>query len=223
MKNCSNYRSVLTKLSELTEKFNDFVSKHDKINSELQISRNCNNHLLQRITQLERNAVTNSQYQRRETIEINPVPESLEDEILEENGCKAFSLTDVNVTPEQLHLCHHLKKRNRVIVKFKCRKQRQNVLFNRKNLKDKSSDLSQLRFLGKLFISESMSHENHQLTYRCRQLKTAGKIHSTWFFNNSVNLKLTDNGPIYKIFYIVDIENILGIDNLEEYVNNSSF
>ena len=115
---------VSSKLSELTEKFNDFMSKHDKVYSELQISRNCNNHLLQRIIQLERNAVTNSQYHRRETIEINPVPESLEDEILEENVCKALSLTGVNVTPEQLHSCHRLKKRNRVIVKFKCRKQR---------------------------------------------------------------------------------------------------
>ena len=90
-------------------------------------------------------------------------------------------------------------------------------------MKDKSSDLSQLRFSSKLFISESMSHENCQLAYRCRQFKTAGKIHSTWFFNNSVNLKLTDTGPIHKISYIVDIENILGLDNLEEYVNNSSF
>ena len=40
---------VSAKPSELTEKFNDFVSKHGKIYSELQISRNCNNHLLQRI------------------------------------------------------------------------------------------------------------------------------------------------------------------------------
>ena len=92
-----------TKLSELTEKFNDFVSKHDKIYSELQISRNCNNHLLQRIIQLERNAVAKSQYHRIETIEINPAPKILEDEILEENVCKALSLTSVNVTPEQLH------------------------------------------------------------------------------------------------------------------------
>ena len=68
---------VSTKLSELTEKFNDFVSKHDKIYSELQISRNCNNHLLQRIIQLEMNAMTNSQYHRKETTEINPVPETL--------------------------------------------------------------------------------------------------------------------------------------------------
>ena len=129
-----------------------------------------------------------------------------------------MSLTGVNVTLEQLHSCHRLKKPNRVIVKFKRRKKRQNVLFNRKNLKDKSSDLSQLRFSGKLFICESMSHEN-----RCWQLNTARKIHSSWFFNNSVNLKLTDNGPVYKISHIVDIGNILGTDHLEEYVNNSSF
>ena len=121
---------VSAKLSELTEKFNDFVSKHDKIYSELRISRNCNNHLLQRITQLERNAVTNSQYHKRETIEINPDPESLEDEISEENVCKVLYLTGVNSTPEKLHSCHRLKKRNHVIDKFKCRKQRQNVLFN---------------------------------------------------------------------------------------------
>ena len=157
--------------------------------------------------------MANSQYHRRETIEINPVPESLGDDILEENVYKALSLTGVDVTLEQLHSCHHLKKGNRVIAKFKYREQRQNVLFNRKNLKDKSSDLTQLRFSGKIFISESMSQENHQFAYRCRQLKTAGKIHSIWFFNNTVNLKLIDNGPIHKISHIVNTENISGIDN----------
>ena len=61
---------VSSKLSEPTEKFNDFVSKYDdKVYSELQISTNCNNHLLQRMILLERNVVTNSQYHRREKIE----------------------------------------------------------------------------------------------------------------------------------------------------------
>ena len=60
---------VSSKLSEPTEKINDFVSKYDKVYSELQISRNCNNYLLQRIILLERNVVTDSQYHRREKIE----------------------------------------------------------------------------------------------------------------------------------------------------------
>ena len=60
-----------SKLSELIEKFKKFLSKNGKDYSELQISRNCNNHLLQRITKLERNAVINSQYHIREMLQIN--------------------------------------------------------------------------------------------------------------------------------------------------------
>ena len=89
------------KTLDLTEKLNDFSSKYDKFYSELQISRNYDFHLLQRIIQLERNAVTNSQYHGRETIEINLVPESLQDKILEEDVCKALSLTGINVNSEQ--------------------------------------------------------------------------------------------------------------------------
>ena len=65
---------VSLKLSEVTEKFNDLVSKHDKVYSELQISIICNNHLLQRIIQLERNAATNFQYHRRETGDKFSIP-----------------------------------------------------------------------------------------------------------------------------------------------------
>ena len=120
---------VSSKLPNLAEKFNSFVSKHDKVYSELQISRNCNFHLLQRTIQLERNTI-NSQYHRREALEINPVQVSLGDVILEENICKALPLAGVNVTLEQLHLCHYLKKRSCFIGQFKGHKQRQNVLFN---------------------------------------------------------------------------------------------
>ena len=158
---------------------NDFVSKYDKVCSELQLSRNCNSHLLQRIIQLERNAATNCQFHRREALKKKPVPEYLGDKILEENVCKALFLTHVNVTPEQLHSCHRLEKRDCVIFKLKFCKQRQNVLFNRKDLKGKCSDLTQLRFAGKLFMNESKPQENQQLAYRCRQFKTASKIHFT--------------------------------------------
>ena len=66
-----------------------------------------------------------------------------------------------------------------------------------------------------------MSHENQQLAYKCRQLKSAQKIHSTWFFNNVVNLTLTEHGRIHKMFHVIHIENLLEI--LEDYNNNISF
>lgn len=68
------------------------MSKYNRPFSELQLIGNCRFDLIERILQLERNNVMNSQYHRRENIEINPIPESLEDDIFEENVCKALFL-----------------------------------------------------------------------------------------------------------------------------------
>ena len=125
--------------------------------------------------------------------------------------------------PDDLQAFHHMRKKDHIIVKFKCRKQKHHVFLNRKTLQNKSLDLMQLKFSGKLFVNESMCHENHQLAYRCRQLKSAHKIHSTWFYNSTLHIKLVENGPIHKIIYPTVIEKVLEVDNLEEYIGNLSF
>ena len=136
--NSSFVNYINTKLSNLEEAFNDVLSKYDNVNSELQQCKKFNSHLLTRIMQLERNVVTNSQYSRRETIEINPVPADITEDVLEENICKALSLTGVNVVPNDLHACHRMKRTDRVIVKFKRRKQKNSVMCKHKNLGNKS-------------------------------------------------------------------------------------
>ena len=82
-----------------------------------------------------------------------------------------------------------MRKKDRVIIKFKCRKQKHCVLYNCKALQNKSLNLTQLKFLGKLFVNESMCHENHQLAYKCHQLKSAGEIHSTWLYNTALQIR----------------------------------
>ena len=156
-------------------------------------------------------------------MEENPVPPSINDEEREVNICKALSITRLEVQPDDLQACHRLKRKESVILKCKCRNLKRSVLVNRKDPQNKSEDLRQLRFSGKLFISESMCHENHQLAYKCRQLKNAGKIHSTWFWNNAVNVEISEKSNPVKAFHIIDIEKILGIDNLDDFINNTSF
>ena len=214
---------ISSKLSDLSNRFDDFLRGFEVVSSDLAIARNCSKLLTEIVVQLERNAVANAQYHRRESVEVNHVPPSANDEELKVNFCKAFSLTGHEVKPDDLQACHRLKKKESVIVKCKCRKLKRSVLINRKNLRNKSEDLHQLRCSGKLFISESMCHENHQLAYKCRQLKNAGKIHSTWFWNNAVNIKLSERSNPVKIFHIIDIEKLLGIDNLDDFINNTSF
>ena len=100
---------------------------------------------------MERNAVTNSQYSRRETIELNPIPAEIHEDVLEESICKALSLTGFNVVPEDLHAYHRMKRSDRVIVKFKCREQKQSLIYKCKNLGTKSQELYRFKIFGKTF------------------------------------------------------------------------
>ena len=165
---------ILSKIADLTNQFNGFLREYEAFSSDLAINRNCKRLQTERVVQSERNAVTNVQYHWRDSVEVNPVPPSISDEELELSICKALSLTGHEVKPNDLQACHRLKKKELVIEKFKCRKLKQKVLVNQQNVQNKSEDLRQLRFSGKLFISESMCHGNHQLAYKCRQLNNAG-------------------------------------------------
>ena len=51
---------INAKLTDLSEKFNEFTLQYDIVYSELQQCNSFNSHLLTRIIQLERNAVTDS-------------------------------------------------------------------------------------------------------------------------------------------------------------------
>ena len=61
---------ISCKLSDLTSPFNDFLRRYEILSSELPVGKNCNRLLSERIVQLDRNAVNNSQYHRRESLEI---------------------------------------------------------------------------------------------------------------------------------------------------------
>ena len=99
--------------------------------------------------------------------ELNPVPAEIHQGVSENSICKTLSLTGVNVVPEDLQACHRMKRSDRVIVKFKSHKQKHSLVYKCKNLGTKSQELTNLKFLGRLFVSESMSHENQQLAYKC--------------------------------------------------------
>ena len=69
------FDDITSKISDLTNRFNDFLRRFEVVSSDLAITRNCNRLLTERVVQLERNAVTNAQYHRQELVEVNPVPD----------------------------------------------------------------------------------------------------------------------------------------------------
>ena len=102
---------ISCQLTALNDRFDIFAAKHEELKSDLLITKNCNTLLLQGIIQLERNAVNNAQYHQRESLEVNPVPRDIGDNVLEETVCRAISLTGHEVTPDDLHAYHRLKTR----------------------------------------------------------------------------------------------------------------
>ena len=164
----------------------------------LQISKTCNSLLRKRIIDLERSSLDNSQYLRRVMIEISPVPLEISNDELEGLVCKALSLTGYKVSPDDLEACHRLKKQENVIIKFKSRKLKYNIINNRKIMKNKSKELNELKFSNNLYFSESMCAGNHGVFFKCRKLKKARNIFNTWFFNNAINVQLNRIGKFTK-------------------------
>ena len=117
-----SFDNLSQKINDLTKKLDDFASKFDRVFSELQIFKTWNSLLRKRIIDLEWSSLDNSQYLRREKIEISPVPLEVSNNELERLVCKVLSLTENEVHPDDLQECHRLKNKENVIIKFKSKK-----------------------------------------------------------------------------------------------------
>ena len=133
------------------------------------------NPLRNRVIEQEKNALSKAQYVRREVIKIRPVPRSSSDQNLEEQVCKALSLTHIKVEDKDLHACHRMKRRGQVILKFKDRKLRYGVMADRKKLME-MKDLKELNgneelhFEESLFLSDGLCTETHNPLLKIQKL-----------------------------------------------------
>ena len=67
-----------------------------------------------------------------------------------------------------------------------------------------------------------MCFENQVVFYKCWQLINLGKNFLHWFFNNTLHVKIDENGSIFKIYCSHDLENLLQVVNIDKLINNSS-
>ena len=91
--------------------------------------------LLKRVTYLKLSALNKAQHVRRKTIKIKPIPQSIPTADLENKLCRAFSLTGTTVAPDNLQAVHCMNNKEKFIVKFIDSKQRNKVIFSRKERK----------------------------------------------------------------------------------------
>ena len=145
---------------------------------------------------LEWNALSNAQYIRREMVEVKPylsqfLTMSLKKTFVISDRYKRQAICDIQV-------CHQMKNKERIIIKFKGRKQRNEIVLKRKELKSKAAELRALQFGQSLFINDNKYFENQVLFYKCRKLKNLGRLSDVWFFVNSLSITIEENGTISK-------------------------
>ena len=212
---CLKWSGIAEKLTKIEEKIEQLTAINKDLESQVAISKNVTDLLHQRIIKLEKSQLSASQYLRRDSLEINKIPLNISDAELEGKICSALSLTGTPVTPEMLIALHRLKAKDRLIVKFKDRKTRNEVMASRRKLDLMSEELVSLGLPEKIYLNDSLCVELSELFWKCRKLKSKSVINSTWIYNNSINVKVTESGDILKVLHKSDLEKVLGIDNID--------
>ena len=150
-----------TVLNNINSELLDLKNKFTKLESDLEISRNINNKLVEQVTRLERKCWENEQYSRRECIEISSILQGIEQIDLERTLLNVFDKTDAPVDSQNIEACHRLKsddngRSNKVIVKFSKRKDMIRVMDKTKFLKNGNLDGTGLPPSTSLFINPSL-------------------------------------------------------------------
>ena len=109
---------LINRISALETSFEESI---EKISSELVIAKHVNTKHQERIVTLEKKAWENEQYSRRECLEITGIPETVQNECLEEKVCKILKTIDIDIDTRQIEACHRIKN-NRTILKLSHRK-----------------------------------------------------------------------------------------------------
>ena len=135
-------------------------NKFTKLESDLEISRNVNNELIDQVTRLERKCWENEQYSRREWIEISGIPQNIKETDLEKTVLNVFHEIVALVDPQNIETCHRLKsddngQSNKIIVKFSKRKAMVRVMNKKKSLENANLDGRGLPPSTLLFINSS--------------------------------------------------------------------
>ena len=130
-----------------------------------------------RVQNLERSHLNSLQYQRRESVEICGLPETVSDDNLE-STCIDI-LNDIGcgkMKKNQVRACHRLKNRGKAIIRFVNRKNADLALHNKKHLKD--LDKQKYGLTNNVYINESLCRPMGFLAFKVRSAFKKNKVQS---------------------------------------------
>ena len=127
------YHSKARKLKKMIWYLND---KFSQLESENVVVKQANSLFSKRLVDMERQCWANAQYSRRECIEVVGIPNSVNNNELEDKVLTVFQKIWCELSPRDLEACHRLRKNSdRVIVNFSRRKDCEQIMSVKDDLK----------------------------------------------------------------------------------------
>ena len=200
---------MLSTLTGIRNELSDLKKAFEKLGSDLSVARQVNSVLRERVTSLERQCWSNSQYSRRECLELTGIPETSDNNTLESTVLKIFERLEVKVDLSNVKDCHWISSKNgpkRVIVKVSKRKDASKICSSKRKLKD--MDLTSTGITKPVYINDSLCTYYQMLWRKCKSLQTNKLIHSFWVTNVSIRLRTVENGRTNVITHLSDLEDL---------------
>lgn len=161
-----------------------------------------------RVEMLEKNMVSNMQYNRRESIEIHSIPQAVEDKVLEEK-CLTI-LEDIGVgkvKPHFVHACHRLKNKDKTIIRFVTRKTADSALHHRGKLRNFDPTLYDFPPGTQIYINENLCPPMQYLMFLVRNARKQKKIASYNLWKGKITIQFEKDGRKIEIGHIQDLIN----------------
>ena len=189
--------SMSKSISDLTSDIQKLTGVVTRLESEVSILRRVNDELQKQLISTERQCWANAQYSRPECIEVAGIV------------LKFFDKLGVPINPNNIEACHRIKKESdRTIVKFNKRKDCQQIMRVKKDLKNMTFTDIDLPVGTTLYLNESLCSYYRWLRSNCKKLRNANIIHSFFTVNGTVKVKVNEGDKPLTITHLEDLKNI---------------
>ena len=183
----SENNKILDHVRQLNQKFS-------QLEAENSVVKQANSLLSKRLVDMERQGWGNAQYSRRECLEVVSIPDSVQNNELEDKVPTIFKKTGSEVSPRDIESCHRLIKDNdRVIVKFSRRRNCKQIIPMKKDLKHLNMQKVGLPGNRSIFVDTRLCSYYRMLWSKCKRLHDLGKISNFYISGGTVKVKIPEN------------------------------
>ena len=201
--------AVSKSVNELTSEVKRLTGVVSRLKTDLSVVRHVNDALKKQLILTERQCWANAQYSRRECIEISGIPSSVHENDLEGKVLEVFHKLGSSVNEENVEACHRIKQgSDKVIIKFSRRKDCQQVMKVKRDLRNMDCTELDLPAGTTLYLNESLCSYYRWLWSNCKKLRNDKLIYSFYTVNGTVKIKQHEEDMPYPVTHIEDLKKI---------------